>query len=128
MTTDDVIEFARGLGHLVSRQGHAHLIRLDAAPYVVEVVVPDSVFEWFVTVRDPAGTEVFSDWCEHLVGTRDERARERSSSVNALISALHPGRLRLIERKSLLQPARLEVQVGNSWCDIWDLDSSTPGG
>ena len=56
--------------------------------FTVEITVPKSVFEWFVTVTDPQGHEVWKDWNEHYAlarETRDQLAAEMARDIQTFI-------------------------------------------
>jgi len=49
----------------------------------VEVIVPHSVLEWFVTVRDASGAELWSDWMDYAgyVARTEEQPEQMASAM-----------------------------------------------
>ena len=121
MTTTEILELAGRLGYAVVSQPDSHAIRVNVAPYSVEVVLPEAVFEWFVTVRDANGHELFSDWCDHYDAPDAELDAERTSAVGAFLRALEPGCLRVIEPEAGSARPSLEVRIDGSWVSVWDI-------
>jgi hypothetical protein len=86
---------------------------------VFEVVVPHDVLEWFISIRDPAGRELWSDWMDYAgyipsaVEDRSALALEMERDIEWFVSTpiaaedvrITRGRLMLVWRRS-----------GAEWC------------
>lgn len=120
MSRDDIIEYARSRGLAVTRENDAHSIVADAAPYRVEVTVPDTVYEWFITVKDGAQREVFTDWCEHYETEGGQNLEaEMAGEIIGFLSLIGPGRVRVHAPRT--DAARLEVSYQGEWLDPWQI-------
>lgn len=122
MSRDHIIDYARTRGLVVVRRTDAHSIVTDAAPYRVEVVVPDAVLEWQVAVADANGHEVFTDWCEHYETDSAQNVEaDMAAEIVGFLSLIRPGTVRVHASSTRNEPARLEVLHDGTWTDPWDI-------
>lgn len=130
MTTIEA--FARDRGMDVRPAGEdALLITVRASPdFTVEVTVAESVYEWFIHVRDAVnGKLVFEDWCDHQGyddSTPDELQRELYEAVTAYLSAVQGATLRVHRPPGWLRVPELQVWTDAGWTDVWDLPPPSP--
>ncbi len=107
-----------------ARRGDAAgVITVPARPhFLVEVLLPDAILEWWVTVRSAdTHEEVFADWCEHYrVDPRDgtDLREERFVAATTLLVAVRDRELRVRRRRRSLQ---LEVSSDAGWKDLWEV-------
>jgi len=121
-STQVIAELAHALGHGVAHDGEAYRITIVADPYTLELLVPETVLEWYVGIRDAAGLEIFSHWCDHYGADPAPLSSERESLLAGILRAAGPGRVRVLPSESALRPARVEVLSGELWQNLWELD------
>lgn len=107
-----------------ARRGDAAgVITVPARPhFLVEVLLPDTILEWWVTVRSAdTHEEVFADCCEHYRVDPHDRTdlhEERFVAATALLLAMRDRELRVLRRRSSIS---LEVSSGTGWKDLWEV-------
>jgi hypothetical protein len=94
---------------------------------VLEVLVPDRVFEWFVTVRSAdSGAELFSDWVDHypVAGeTNVELESDMAASVIGLLARVLDAKLRVLPAQDFLTRPTLQVKSASGWEDLFPFPS-----
>ena len=92
LITDLVDELRSDLGVQTPGDTLAWKMILAAPPgFTTEVTIaPEGVFEWYVTVFDAAGDEVWSDWMEHYAKNPDpaELMAEMVSEIRAFVNTM----------------------------------------
>src|SRR5262245_3801029 len=67
MTRPELIAQLRQAGRVeLQDEGASTLVRLRRGGFLIEICIPDDVYEWFVDVKDErTGTTVLQDWMDH---------------------------------------------------------------
>ena len=110
----------------MSDDGDSTLIVVRAAAgRVVEIRLPASIWEWFLTVREPDGTEAFSDWDEvfsDLGETPDELTALSRAAAGRLMRAVAGAELRVVPRPGVrvfgmewMKGRALEIRRDGTW-------------
>lgn len=134
-TRDDIDRPAQDLGYAVIEEGNCRKLRGPLGDrHDVEIVVPDEVTEWFLTVTERGtGKEVFSDWDEVYADGEPASAQDLASDMVGhvlrtleILAAAEDCRvtstkgLRLLGRE-FFKTTTLEVRLDGEWADYTDL-------
>jgi hypothetical protein len=95
------------------------MLTISRSGLEVEVTVPrvdHKIFEWFVSVRDAAGQELWSDWMEHIGREPVEVERELREFLTAFLTGISASNVRLSSSPSglLKRKVKRELQI---WID-----------
>jgi hypothetical protein len=86
-----------------------------------EIVVPHSVLEWFVTVKNAGnGKDIWNDWADYYADTGTYSSSSLSSQlendIERFIETLLTVNLRVVEsKKYFAQRQRIEWNVNGQW-------------
>lgn len=71
------------------RHGDLTEVRVEKHPVVVKLVIPDDIFEWWVTVLEGAtGEELVADWCDHYGDTDERLTAEMEDEIARVLHAV----------------------------------------
>ena len=112
-----ILQSARRHGLGVEHDEAALRVRIDQSEgRTIVLRIPDDVFEWFVTLEDSAGEELWSDWGEEaLDGTPEERIEDYEETVLSLIELFVQYELRL-------EGDELELYAQGRWLEWWKVE------
>jgi len=127
-TIHELVLEAQNAGHRVTDDGRCTLIVVNAAAArIVELLLPHDIFEWFITVRDPDGSELYTTWDEAFSvdgETPEELTAMVSGAAARLMRAVAGAELRVVPRPGVrflgrewLKGHALEILVGDTWVD-----------
>jgi hypothetical protein len=131
-TRKELTQQATAAGFRVTDDGNAIRITVAAAAgRGVELLLPHGIWEWFITVREADGSEVYDTWDEVLSGygqTPDERTAILCASAFRLARAVAGAELRVVPPagtrllgREWLKSRALEIQVGGRWTDCTEV-------
>ena len=133
---DEIVRAAEARHLDVSRvNDNATRVIIPAQPnWLIEVLVPDSLLEWVISLKDEqTGEDLHSDWCDHYQSEGESQSqlqREMRDAVLGFIEAVHNRELRLTQSdgirllgRSFFATQRLEAHTdgADSWQDVWAL-------
>lgn len=95
----------------------SHVTVRAPAGSTVALVIPNCVFEWFVTVHDDRGEELLQDWAEHYAISDETEAQleiEMRDEIEALLHCLTKAPVRLV-RGSAKPRVVLQCEMEGAW-------------
>lgn len=61
--------------------------------HVVQITIPDGIFEWFIDIFDESKNKIHSDWTDHYGSPREILKAERQSDIEKFVNDVLKGNL-----------------------------------
>ncbi len=120
MNADNNFKHLAELGNVEWSSENEQTLKITHADgFHIMVLIPDGIFEWFITVYDTNNNEIASDWYDHYEGDKTHRMKERQEEVEKFVREVSGHKARFIRNRKRFQVvSSFQIFKDNHWTDV----------
>jgi hypothetical protein len=122
-TTDLLNDFSH-LGRLENltyrnSAGTQHIEIKHPDNFIIEIVIPDGIFEWFMDIFDSQKNKLVSDWSDGYGEPKDVLIADRQKDVEEFVHDVLNNKMRFrVDKKFLREKLIVEIFKDNTWTEL----------
>lgn len=87
--------------------------------FIIEIVIPDGIFEWFIDIFDHHKNKLVSDWNDGYGEPKEVLIADRQKAVEEFVLDILNNKLRFrTDKKFLREKLHVELYKNNNWTEI----------